>query len=206
MAQSGAPMFLWALVGVMTTIELWLSLSSSHLLGVIDYRQTAWLLGAFWQPVLSGLVQPVYPGQKVLMFVTYAFLHSGLVHLVVNSAILLALGKFISSQIGTHKTLLVLSVSTITAAAFFGLISTSNEPMIGASGAVFGLIGAWQAVKCQLLKNAGASIQPVVIEILGLIIANILVYTILSGRLAWETHLGGWLTGGLLGFTFNRHQ
>jgi membrane associated rhomboid family serine protease len=204
MVQPGAPMFLWTLVGIMAAIELVLNLSASNLFGSIDQRETAFLLGAFWQPVLSGAVQPVYPGQTVLMFITYAFLHGGILHLVMNSAILLSLGKFISIQIGAYKTLFVLCLSAIAGAACFGLLSTGNRPMIGASGAVFGLIGMWQAMEYHARKKVGLSVQPVIIGLLGLIIANILIFAMLSGGLAWETHLGGWLAGWLTGLCCTR--
>ncbi|MEX1235860.1 MAG: rhomboid family intramembrane serine protease [Roseovarius sp.] len=202
--QSGAPMFLWVLVGVMTVIELVLHLSSSGLLGSQNLRWPAFAFGAFWQPVLAGATPPIYPGQPALMFITYAFLHGGFVHLAMNGVILLSLGKYVAAQIGATRTLLVLLAATVAGAACFGLLSSSGGPMIGASGAVFGLIGLWQAADYQGRRRSDLTLRPLVMAIIGLIAANIVFFVILSGGLAWETHLGGWLAGWLAGQGFAR--
>lgn len=203
-SQSGAPRFLWVLVGIMAAVELILTLSSSGLLGSQDLRWPAFMLGAFWQPVLSGAVSPVYPGQSVLMFITYAFLHGGFLHLIMNSVILLSLGKFVSVNIGAIKTLLLLFLSAVGGAVCFGLLSSSNAPMIGASGAVFGLIGLWQVMEYRTRRRSGVSVRPVVMGVLGLALINIVLFVMLSGGLAWETHLGGWIAGWLAGQSFAR--
>lgn len=197
-------MFLWVIVGVMTGIEVVLSLSTSGLIGSANLRWPAFALGAFWQTVLSGATPPVYPGQPVLMFLTHAFLHGGLTHLALNSVILLSLGKFVSFHVGATKTVLVLFLSAVAGAACFGLISSSNAPMIGASGAVFGLIGLWQAMEYRMRRESELSLQPVVLAFLGLIAANIVFFVILSGGLAWEAHLGGWIAGWISGQSFAR--
>ncbi|MCR8827755.1 rhomboid family intramembrane serine protease [Pseudosulfitobacter koreensis] len=203
-SQAGAPGFMWALVGIMALIELVLSLSSSGLFGTQDLRWPAFLLGAFWQPLLSGGVMPAYPGQPVLMFVTYAFLHGGILHLVMNGVILLSLGKFVSAQIGAARTLAVLFAAAVGGAACFGLLSSSGAPMIGASGAVFGLIGLWQVMEYRLRRRRGLPVRPVVMGVLGLALVNVVLFMMLSGGLAWEAHLGGWIAGWLAAQSFAR--
>jgi membrane associated rhomboid family serine protease len=197
-------MFLWMIVGVMAAIELVLSLSSSGIIGTDNLRWPALVLGAFWQPVLSGALPPVYPGQIALMFVTHAFLHGGFMHLAMNSVILLSLGKFVSIHIGAAKTVLVLFLSAVGGAACFGLISSSSAPMIGASGAVFGLIGLWQAMDYRMRRRSKLPVRPVVMAFLGLVASNILIFVLLSGGLAWEAHLGGWIVGWISGQSFAR--
>jgi membrane associated rhomboid family serine protease len=162
------------------------------------------MLGAFWQPVLSGALPPVYPGQTALMFITHAFLHGGFMHLAMNSVILLSLGKFVSIHIGAAKTVLVLFLSAVGGAACFGLISSSSAPMIGASGAVFGLIGLWQAMDYRMRRRSKLPVRPVVMAFLGLVASNILIFVLLSGGLAWEAHLGGWIVGWISGQSFAR--
>jgi hypothetical protein len=56
---TGAPMFLWMIVGVMAAIELVLSLSSSGIIGTDNLRWPAFMFGAFWELVLSGALPPV---------------------------------------------------------------------------------------------------------------------------------------------------
>ncbi len=193
--EAGAPAFLWTLVGIMTVIELALSLSEAGYLGSFNWRWSVFAVGAFWQPIFVGAMTPLYPGQKLLMLFTYAFLHGGLVHLTINSVILLSLGKLAASRIGATRTLFLLFLSAVGGGLAFGLLSLSSGPMIGASGAVFGLLGFWQAWDYQMRKEAGLPLRPVITAILGLAIANFIMFVILSGGLAWEAHLGGWLVG-----------
>ncbi|PVA10637.1 rhomboid family intramembrane serine protease [Pelagivirga sediminicola] len=202
--QAGAPGFLWWLVGIMAAIELVLSLSASGLFGMPSLRWPAFVLGAFWQPVLAGTVPPVYPGQTAVMFVSHAFLHGGIAHLAMNSVVLLTLGKFVSAEVGAARTLLVLLLSAIGGAACFGVISPSPAPMIGASGAVFGLIGLWQVMDYRLRRRAKLPLQPIFTAIGGLIAANIALFVMLGGGLAWQAHLGGWIAGWLAGYSFAR--
>jgi membrane associated rhomboid family serine protease len=197
-------MFLWMIVGVMAAIELVLSISSSGIIGSDNLRWPAFMLVAFWQPVLSGALPPVYPGQTALMFITYAFLHGGFMHLAMNSVILLSLGKFVSIHIGAAKTLLMLFLSAVGGAACYGLISSSSAPMIGASGAVFGLIGLWQAMDYRMRRRSKLPVRPVAMAFLGLVASNILIFVLLSGGLAWEAHLGGWIVGWISGQSFAR--
>jgi len=202
--QSGAPGFLWVLVGIMAAIELVLSLSQTGILGSVNLRWPALAIGAFWQPVFTGEVLPAYPGQPVLMFITYAFLHGGFMHLALNGVILLSLGKVVALRVGAAGTLLVLFLSAVAGAACFGLLSSSAAPMIGASGAAFGLIGHWQAEDYRMRRQTGLAVQPVVMAILALVIANVVLFAFLSGGLAWQAHLGGWIAGWLSGHGFAR--
>ncbi len=195
--EAGAPLFLWVLIGVLAVIEIALSLSEAGYLGSFNWRWSAFAMGAFWQPLFSDAVAELYPGQKLLMFVSYAFLHGSLVHLAINSVILLALGKVAANRIGAVRTLLLLLLSAVGGGLAFGLLSSSNGPMIGASGAVFGLLGLWQAWDYQMRKVTGLPLRPVVLAILGLIAANLVFFVILDGGLAWEAHFGGWLVGWL---------
>jgi membrane associated rhomboid family serine protease len=193
--ETGAPRFLWILVGVMAAIELALGLSEAGYIGSSNWRWPAFAIGAFWQPMVSGGMGPLYPGQTVLMFVTHAFLHGGFMHLALNGVILLALGKFVAYRIGAGRTLLVLFASAAGGGLAFGLLASSTSPMIGASGAVFGLIGVWQAWDYQMRRTAGLPLQPLLVAILGLVLANVVFFVILGGGLAWQAHLGGWLAG-----------
>ncbi|MFD0860110.1 rhomboid family intramembrane serine protease [Roseovarius aquimarinus] len=76
---------------------------------------------------------------------------------------------------------------------------------MGASGAVFGLIGVRQAADYRKRRRSGRPLQPLSMAILGLVAANIALFVIFSGGLAWEAHLGGWLAGWLAGQSFARH-
>lgn len=202
--QAGALAFLWWLVGLMTAIETVLSLSELGAFGEQSLRWPVFAAGAFWQPLLAGTVAPLYPGQTGLMFVTHAFLHGGIAHLALNGVVLLALGKAVAACVGAARTLLVLLLSAIGGAACYGLLASSPAPMIGASGAVFGLFGLWQAMDYRARRQSELSLQPILKALLGLVTANLVLFVMVSGGLAWQAHLGGWLAGWVSGHSFAR--
>lgn len=188
----------------MALIEIVLSISDAGLIGSPELRWIAFSYGAFWRPVLSGEVTPLFSGQLLTMYISHAFLHGGFVHLAMNSAVLLAIGKVIASRVGARKTILIFTLSAIGGGAAFGLLSTGNGPMIGASGAVFGLIGVWQAWDFDVRRRRKLSVKPVINSVFALAIANLLLFAVLSSGLAWEAHLGGWLVGVACAASFAR--
>ncbi|KAA9007790.1 rhomboid family intramembrane serine protease [Histidinibacterium aquaticum] len=202
--QDGAPAFLWGLVGIMAVIELTLTAADAGMIGTPRWRWLAYGYGAFWQPLLSGELSPSFPGQVYSMFVTHAFLHGGLLHLLMNSVVILALGKMIAGRIGAGRTLLILLLAAIGGGVAFGMIATSTTPMIGASGAVFGLLGVWQAWDYRIRRRLQMPVRPLLSGIAALILVNALLYLYLQGGLAWEAHLGGWLVGVIAAATFAR--
>ena len=86
----------------------------------------------------------------------------------------------------------------------FALLSSGDAPMIGASGAVFGLIGLWQAWDYQMRRRLGLPLNPVLMTCLALVAANVAFFVMLGGGLAWEAHLGGWIAGWIAGHGFAR--
>jgi membrane associated rhomboid family serine protease len=198
----GAPGFRWIRIGVMAARVLPLSLSDIGWLGSESWRFNVFLFGAFWPPLLGEGLSPLYPSQKTLMFLTHALLHGNFVHFAMNSAVLLALGKGVATFLGAGKTILVLALSAVAGAATFGLLSASSGPMIGASGAAFGLLGLWQALDFRRRRHYKKSLRPVLSGIAGLILVNLVLSAALSGALAWEAHLGGWIAGWIAAWTF----
>lgn len=200
----GAPAFLWWIVAVIALVEFTLSAADAGVVGTPEWRWIAFTYGAFWQPLFANDVAPIFSGQIVTMFITYAFLHGSIVHLLMNSVVLLALGKAVAGRVGARKTILILFFSAIGGAAAFGIISTSSAPMIGASGAVFGLLGVWQAWDYYMRQQSNLPVTPVLSSVLALAVANVLLSFVMSGGLAWEAHLGGWLIGVGAASTFAR--
>ena len=191
--RPNAPAVLW-LVGVTCLPEVVLTLAGSGLIGGQGLRNWALVHFAFWSGLLRGW-EPVYPFQRELMFVTYAMLHGGFLHLIGNMIAVLALGGIVVARIGQQGFLLLYVISCIGGAAGFALLSNSTSPMVGASGAVFGLIGAWKFWEWQLRRHTGAAMGPLWRSLAGLAGLNVLLWLLLSGLLAWEAHLGGFLAG-----------
>lgn len=182
-------------------VELALLGADLGLWGSRFWRPLAYANGAFWRGLLANW-QTNYSGQEWVMFVTYAFLHGGLLHLVVNMITLASLGMAVIGRVGVAGFALVYLVSMLTGAAVFTMISDAIRPMVGASGALFGLAGAWVVwdivdtfrVEPRLYPRIAAVAWP-----LGLLLGiNLLMAWLTDGQMAWETHLGGFLGGAAL--------
>ena len=185
----------WAvlmLVSVCCLIELVLIAADWGLIGSIRWRLLALQNGAFWAGLLSNW-QPNYGLQPITMFATYSGLHAGFVHLAGNMCGLLWLGPVLSDQLGQGRFLILFGLSAIGGAFGFVLLSHTPVPMVGASGAVFGLLGALVAL--DYLRNRDWN--AVIYTTLALVLLNLLTLILERGALAWETHLGGYIAGAI---------
>ena len=74
-------------------------------------------------------------------------------------------------------------------------MTNSTSPMVGASGALFGLAGAWQYWGWSDLRAQSLSGWPVWRTMFALVVLNAAMWFFNGGNLAWETHLGGFIVG-----------
>ena len=111
------------------------------------------------------------------------------IHLAFNMLALHSLGTPIETFLGRNKFLIIFFTSliggSITSALFLGYSGYS----IGASGAVFGLFGAWAVIS----RRIGAEVKSTLV-IIGL--NFVLGFTI--GGVDWRAHLGGLITGAVV--------
>lgn len=184
----------YAIIAACAAVELALLAADLGLLPVPRLRTLAYQYGGFWVGLL-GTWQPNYPSQPYLMFATYAFLHGGPMHLLVNMLTLYSLGRLVVSRVGQSRFLVLYAISALGGAIGFAVLSSSLRPMVGASGALFGLVGAWIAWDYVDRYTFSEPLLPVLRPILILIVLNVVLYYAMGGHLAWETHLGGFLAG-----------
>lgn len=159
-------------------------------------RGLAYEYGGFWAGLLHNW-QPNYSLQPVAMFFTYSLLHAGISHVAGNMLSLIFLGEPVVARIGSRGFLLLYLLASLGGALCFGLFTRSPAPMIGASGAIFGLAGALTVWDAQDRRARGLRGR-VWLIVLGLIFLNLVFWWSAAGNLAWQTHLGGFLTGAAL--------
>lgn len=195
----------WALVAlglVLALPEAVLELADAGLLGTPAWRPLAYTYGAFWSGLLRDW-RPNYALQPALMFVTYALLHNGPGHLLGNLAGLAWLGPPLARRLGARRVLLAFWASALAGGAAFASLDAGPAPMVGASGAVFGLAGLLATLGWRLRQRAGVAPWPALSPSLGLALlllaANLLSWWVQGGLLAWQAHLGGALAGAFLG-------
>ncbi len=174
--------------------ELILSGSDLGFWGSARWRGTALQYAGFWSGLL-GNWQPNYPFQPAAMFATYGFLHAGFSHFLVNMITLFSLGDPVIARIGTARFLWLYLICLIGGAVGFALLSDEIAPMIGASGALFGLAGALLAWEFTARRRNRQRLTPVYRSLLMLAALNLILWWAMKGHLAWETHLGGFLAG-----------
>lgn len=122
--------------------------------------------------------------------VTVALVHDNSsvipIHLAFNMLALHSLGTPIENFLGRSKFLIIFFVSLIGGSIASAMFLGYNGYSIGASGAVFGLFGAWAVIS----KRIGAEVKSTLV-IIGL--NFVLGFTI--GGVDWRAHLGGLITG-----------
>jgi membrane associated rhomboid family serine protease len=148
---------------------------------------------------------PMIEGSQWWSFLTYAFLHADWLHLGLNSLWLLIFGTPVARWFGPARFLAISALCAIGGAvAMVAADWGSPVPVIGASGAVSGLVAA----AIPIMYGHGRPLLPreVISDRRALIFIVIwLGITLLSGaqgyvdddglRIAWQAHLGGFLTG-----------
>lgn len=176
------------------TIEAVLVLSDLGIIGPPRLRLIAYAYGGFWPGLLADWI-PNYPAQPALMFVTYSFLHGGVVHLAVNMITLLSLGGEVHDRLGTARYAVTYTVSILGGALAFGVLAPDLRPMVGASGALFGLAGAILVLEAIARHRETLSQGPILRAVLLLVALNVVLWWAMGGHLAWQTHLGGFVAG-----------
>jgi membrane associated rhomboid family serine protease len=122
--------------------------------------------------------------------VTSMFTHVEPLHLGFNMLALYFLGPVLENVLGRARFLALYLVSGLAGSAAVMLLSEPHGQTVGASGAIFGLMGALAVVA---LKVRG-QVQTVLMWI-GL---N-LVFTFTVSGISWQGHLGGLVGGALIG-------
>ena len=120
--------------------------------------------------------------------ITVALTHAGLLHLGFNMYSLMVLGNPLEAAFGPRKLLIVFFFSLLTGSFTSAYFASVYSYSVGASGAIFGLFGAFAIVG----KKIGADIRSIVV-----IIGINFVFGFAMGGVDWRAHLGG-LIGGVV--------
>ncbi len=185
------------------------------------------LAGAFIPSRLTGAAALLPGGEPAIAtsFVTHMLLHGNLTHLMFNALWLLAFGGAVALRIGTSRFLaFTLFTGLVAVLAFLASSWGETIPMIGASGAVAGLMGGTMRFLFSAMDDGGlwrlrevprsVRLMPlrvaltdkrVLLSTAFLVGINLIASTgwgvpgESGGGIAWQAHLGGYFAG-LLGF------
>ena len=120
--------------------------------------------------------------------VTAMFLHASLIHIGFNMYALWVIGTPVEQYLGRARYLGLYFVSGLAGSAG-GLLQAPHTPVLGASGAIFGILGAMLIIEWQVTgRLAGNAMTWILIN---------LVISFAIPNISWGGHVGG-LIGGIL--------
>lgn len=126
--------------------------------------------------------------------ITSAFLpppgYTGLMDIAFNMWALVIVGPALERMLGHLRFTAVYLLSALGGSVFFYYFAPADLPALGASGAIFGLFGAWFVVSRRLRLDTRA--------ILFLIVLNLAFSFAFRSSIAWQAHVGGLIVGSLL--------
>ena len=138
----------------------------------------------------------VAEGQAWLLL-TSMFLHSGFIHLALNMLSLYFLGSFVEQAFGKGRFLALYLASGLAGGIAYLYFGSFDEPAVGASGAIFGLLGG---VLGYSLRNGTFSWQNPLIRQLLILTALNLYFGFSVPNISNTAHIGGLVGGAACGW------
>jgi membrane associated rhomboid family serine protease len=162
--------------------------------------------------VAAFLIQQLFPGvtERFFLFepsiaagewwrlLTPMILHGGALHLLLNSFVLWIYGPDVEQAFGTPRFLALYLVGGFMGSVGSYAFGPCPQPSVGASGAIFGIVGALLVYLFR--RRDSAMIQQYMRGIIGFVVINLLFGFVLSASIDNFAHIGGLLGGALVGF------
>lgn len=143
----------------------------------------------------GGLYGPAIATGETWRIVTSGFIHESVLHVAFNMWVLWVLGVAFESYVGSRRMIIVYGVSLLWGAAG-ALLFDPGALTIGASGAIFGLMGALVV----MFRQRGVAVMQ---SGLGVLIVLNLVFTLTVPGVSIGGHIGGLIGGVLAGFVLS---
>jgi membrane associated rhomboid family serine protease len=122
-----------------------------------------------------------------------AFLHESIWHIGLNMLVLVMLGQQLEQVLGWARYLALYVVSALGGGVLVYLLDPPGQSVLGASGAIFGLFSAFYLVARRLRVDSSSILATIGIN---------LVLTLLIPRVSLYGHLGGLITGAVVGLIY----
>lgn len=143
-------------------------------------------IGAFPPPPFDAQIG-VASGEYYRL-ITSAFLHGSILHIALNMYALYLFGPPVEAAIGRVRFLALYLLSAVGGSAVSYAFANPATPSLGASGAVFGLLGAYLVLNRKLGRDTSG--------VMALLVINF-VFGLIAPNIDWRAHLGGLITGSL---------
>jgi len=163
---------------VAVSVVLWLLNEVSG--GVVN----AWL--SYWTPLV---------GTQPWRLVTGLFVHSSFFHILFNMWAVWIFGRMLENILGTWRFVALYFLAGLGGDLAVSLL-TPGTPVVGASGAIFGLFAAFFVIQRSLGYNA--------VQLLVIMGLNLVVGFLPGTNISWQAHVGGIVLGFVTGFVFSK--
>jgi membrane associated rhomboid family serine protease len=172
---------------------------------------TMWIIGICVAVFLLQMVVPGFQNRIAFVpalgqaepwrFLTSAFAHGGIAHIAFNMYALWIMGTYLEPMLGRARFIAIYLLSALGGSVMYLLLAAPQSysealavgpgawwtSAVGASGAVFGLFGAFLVLQRRLGRSAAG--MWVIIGI------NAVIGFVPGFNIAWQAHLGGLITG-----------
>jgi membrane associated rhomboid family serine protease len=126
--------------------------------------------------------------------ITSIFVHANILHILLNMYTLWVFGMVLEPMLGKARYAVLFLLSGFAGSVGVFLIADPRQPVVGASGAIFGMIAALLIIQ----RRLGGNIN----QLLVLVAINLVIGFIPQFGIAWQAHVGGLVGGALAGLIF----
>lgn len=168
------------LIGINLAVWFMALAVGDHFVNALD------LVGRVTYPSVEGVAE----GQWYRLL-TAVFLHQQPIHIAFNMLSLWWLGGPLEAALGRARYLTLYLLAGLGGSALSYLLAAQNQPSLGASGAIFGLLGATAV----LMRRLRYDMRPVI----ALLVLNLL-FTFTWANISWQAHVGGLVVGTVVAY------
>jgi membrane associated rhomboid family serine protease len=141
------------------------------------------------------LYSPVLTLVAPWTMITSMFVHGGVIHVGLNMLALYLFGPILEGLLGRARFLALYLISGFGGSVAVLLFADPLSGVLGASGAIFGLLGAYFVIQRKLGGNA--------VQLLVVLGLNLAMGFFIPG-ISWQAHLGGVVVGAIMAVIFLR--
>jgi membrane associated rhomboid family serine protease len=172
---------------------IWIIMVLNLLFYIATIIQRSLILSTF------GLT-PIELGNEPWTIVTNMFVHAGVWHFLGNMLMLYFFGSYLLGLVGEAKFLLVYFAGGLLANVAFLLLGSDFVTVVGASGALYAVMGAMAVMRPRLKVYLWFMIP---IDLWIVVVVGML---IIAPGVAWQAHLGGLALGLVAGLFFRKRE
>jgi membrane associated rhomboid family serine protease len=175
---SGQPTVTYSIIGITLVVYLLQFVFGGQITNLLLYA------GFFSQP----------DSFEPWRLLTTALVHGSIFHVLLNMYTLWIFGQLLEQLLGRGRYLALYLLSALAGSLGVLFLADPVTPVVGASGAIFGLMGAFLVIQRRLGGNAT--------QLLVLVGINLVIGFIPGLQIAWQAHIGGMIGGAVLGLIF----